>query len=117
MHLKTVTCASAIVVGVGLSIFTAGLGFAAAQPGGPPPCGPQSGNCQGPGGPGGGGPGGAPPQQQGDRGGPGGPPPEQQGGPGGPGGPNGGGGQAASMDPAGPNGADPVDRTTTDQWA
>jgi hypothetical protein len=107
MHLKRATCASAILIGVGLSTLTAGAGLAIAQPGGPPPCGPQGGTCQGPGGGGpgggrGGGPGGGPPpqqQQQGDRGGPGGP-----GGFGGPGGPGDRGGPGGPDDHGGPGG-------------
>ncbi|WP_161600614.1 hypothetical protein [Mycolicibacterium hodleri] len=82
MHLRRVICASAVVVGVGLSALTAGAGLAAAQPGGPPPCGPQGAICQGPGGPG----------RPDDRGGPDGPrgfggpngPARYRGGPGGP---------------------------------
>jgi hypothetical protein len=115
MHLKRVTCASAILIGVGLSTLTAGAGLAAAQPGGPP-CGPNV-PCQGQGGPGGGGPGGGggrggpPPQQQGGPGGPGGPPPGQQGGPGGPqfggpGGPDDHGGPGGPDDHGGPGGPD-----------
>ncbi|MCW2686248.1 MAG: hypothetical protein JWR37_1138 [Mycobacterium sp.] len=63
MHVKRLTCASAIAIAIGVSGLTAGVGVAAAQPG-PAPCGIQG--CQGPSGPG-------------DRG---------PGGPGGPGGPN-----------------------------
>jgi hypothetical protein len=80
MHIKCLTCASAIALAVGASALTAGVGVAAAQPG-PQPC--VFGDCQGPGGPGGppqGGPGGPGGHEQG-------PPPEGQGGPGGPGGP------------------------------
>ena len=72
MHIKRLTCASVLAVGVGASALTAGVGVAAAQPG-PAPCGFQ--NCQGPGGPGDqgpGGPGGQGPGGPGDRG-PGGP--------------------------------------------
>ncbi|MDT5335022.1 MAG: hypothetical protein QOD90_527 [Mycobacterium sp.] len=120
MHLKRATCASAIIIGVGLSTLTAGAGLAAAQPGGPP-CGPNV-PCQGqgqggPGGPRGGGPGGPPPQQQqGDRGGPGGPGgPGDRGGPGGPddhggpGGPDDHGGPGDRGGPGGPQwgGPDP----------
>lgn len=79
MHIKRLTCASAIAIGLGVSALTAGVGVASAQPG-PPPCG--FGNCQGPSGQGGrGGPQPGGPDGPGRPGGPGGP---GRGGPGGP---------------------------------
>ena len=71
MELKRLTCAAAIALGVGVTALTAGAGLAAAQPG--PPCGPQFGNCQGPGGPGGPPPRDGGPGREGPHDGPGGP--------------------------------------------